>query len=457
MMRSLFEDQAISVGELCRRIRQALYQRFPSPVRVLGEVSKCRMSDGHAYFSLKDNQGLVDCVCFRSTAERLRVRWPLTDGVAVEVTGRVDIYERTSRYQLVVDDVMPVGQGALHLEFEALKERLRREGLFEQSRKRPIPAFIRDVAIVTSERGAALQDFLTTCRRRGAHVRVTLVHAPVQGGAAAPALARAIRTAGLAKVDVVVVARGGGSLEDLWAFNTEIVARAIVACGRPVISAIGHETDFTIADFVADRRAATPTAAAEFVAREREALLERIAQSEGRLQRALVRVVRSNHAAWSGAQRRLARGAVRAVAERVQRLDDLRTRLAGRDPRRRARSWRQRIEAAAARLGPAQRRSAGTQRHVLDSARAELRIRMLAAVRDRGATLGVLAARLAALGPRQTLERGYAIVYDSSGSVLSDARRADAGERIEVELHAGWLGAIIEAKRERNEKDDRTG
>ncbi|MDQ6780412.1 MAG: exodeoxyribonuclease VII large subunit [Candidatus Eremiobacteraeota bacterium] len=457
MMRSLFEDQAISVGELCRRLRQALYQRFPSPLRVLGEVSKCRMSDGHAYFSLKDNQGLVDCVCFRSTAERLHVRWPLADGVAVEVTGRVDIYERTSRYQLVVDDVMPVGQGALHLEFEALKERLRREGLFEQSRKRAIPAFIRDVAIVTSERGAALQDFLSTCRRRGAHVRVTLVHAPVQGAAAAPALARAIRLAGKAKVDVVVVARGGGSLEDLWAFNTEIVARAIVACGRPVITAIGHETDFSIADFVADTRAATPTAAAEFVAREREALLERIAQSEGRLQRALVRVVRSGRAAWSGAQRMLTRSAARSITERVQRLDDLRTRLAGGDPRRRARGWRQRIEAAAARLGTTQRRNMRMQHQAFESARSELRNRMLAAASTRGATLGVLTARLAALGPQQTLERGYAIVYDSTGGVLSDARRASAGDRIEVELRAGWIGAIIEAKRENNEKDDRTG
>jgi len=337
MMRSLLEAQAISVGELCRRMRQALRQFFPAAVRVVGEVSQCRVAGGHIYFALKDSQGLVDCVCFRSAAEKLRVTFPLADGVAVEVEGRVDIYERSSKYQILVDDVVLVGKGALHLEFELLKERLRREGLFAEERKRPIPAFIRDVAIVTSQNGAALQDFLTACRRRGAHVRVKVVHAPVQGASAAPALVRGIRLAGGMDVDVVVVARGGGSLEDLWAFNTEIVARAIVACRRPVISAIGHETDYTIADFVSDMRAATPTAAAEFVAREREALLVRIAADESRLRRGLLRVVDGTRSQYALTVRTVRRAGAILLASRVQRLDETTTGLWRCDPRRHGR------------------------------------------------------------------------------------------------------------------------
>jgi len=453
MMRSLFEVPAISVGELCRRIRQALHQQFPSAVRVLGEISKCRVIDGNVYFSLKDSQGLIDCVCFRSTAEQLRVKLPLGDGVAVEIDGRVDIYDRNSKYQLMVEDIVLVGKGALHLEFELLKERLRREGLFEDARKRPIPAFIRDVAIVTSKNGAALQDFITTCKRRGAHVRISVVHAPVQGFAAAPALSRAIRLAGNMPVEVVVVARGGGSIEDLWAFNSEIVARAIAACARPVISAVGHETDFTIADFVADRRVATPTAAAEFVAREREALLERITVNEGRLRRSLARSTRGMGFRLVTALRDLRRTGLSLWGVRSQRADEIVGRLSRCDPRRRIEIWRRRSQTAAVRLPVVELRLLHTQEAAFTAASAALKERCAATIAARGNKLGLFEARLATLGPRQTLQRGYAIVYDKRGAVLSEAAKADRGDAIEVELRSGWLSAAVTAKRDENEKN----
>ncbi|HLW37491.1 MAG TPA: exodeoxyribonuclease VII large subunit [Candidatus Eremiobacteraceae bacterium] len=455
MMRGLFETPAISVGELCRRIRRALQQHFPTAVRVVGEVSKCRVVDGNVYFSLKDTQGLIDCVCFRSAAERLRIQLPLADGLAVEIDGRVDIYDRKSAYQLIVEDIVPVGTGALHLEFEMLKERLRREGLFEQQRKRPIPAFIRDVAIVTSASGAALQDFVKTCRRRGAHVRVSLVHAPVQGAAAAPALARAIRAAGRMAVDVVVVARGGGSIEDLWAFNTELVARAIVASAVPVISAVGHETDSTIADFVADLRAATPTAAAEFVAREREALLERIAASEARLGRALVRTTRATRVQLVALLRDLRRAGSNVNSFWTQRLDDLATRFARCDPRRHIVSWKRRALAAETRLPIVQARLLQGRQAAAAAAGAALQGRFVRSALARSNNLGLLEARLATLGPKQTLQRGYAIVYDANGAVLKNVAATRRGDAIGVEMNSGWLAATVNAKRERHEKDSR--
>ena len=299
MMRTLFEAPAITVGELCRRIKFAIDAAFPERVHVTGEISKCMVAgSGHVYFVLKDREGIVNCVCFRGTAATLAMTFPLDDGVAVEIFGRVSTYSARGQFQLIVDDVVRLGRGALFRRFELLKERLAREGLFDETRKRAIPEFVQRVAVVTSRDAAALQDFLTTCRRRGAHVAVTLVHAPVQGAFAARAVASAIRYAGSLDVDVVVVTRGGGSIEDLWAFNTEAVARAIVQCGRPVISAIGHETDVTIADFVADRRAATPTAAAELVSPDRAKLLAQLTACERRMQRCVARAATSAKDRW---------------------------------------------------------------------------------------------------------------------------------------------------------------
>ncbi|MDQ6766388.1 MAG: exodeoxyribonuclease VII large subunit [Candidatus Eremiobacteraeota bacterium] len=454
-MRSLFDAPAISVGELCRRIRTALRGQFPASVRVLGEISKCRTIEGNTYFTLKDREGLIDCYCFRDTASQLHVKLPLEDGSAVEVAGFVDIYERKSAYQLRVTDIIPVGKGALYLAFEQLKAKLDREGLFAAARKRPIPRFIRDVAIVTSRNAAALQDFLTTCRRRGAHVRVWLLHTPVQGPSSAPELARAIVAAGRLRVDVVVVARGGGSIDDLWAFNTEQVARAIARCAKPVISAIGHETDVTIADFVADKRAPTPTAAAEFVAQEREMLLGRITSAQVRLQRALLRWIAAPRLHFDRVRLGLQRAAEGALSARAQRIDDLASLLGRGDPRRRIALWQDRTQDASERLrvlgsrGVAQRaREAAALSRRLSEAFSQS-----AAQRER--RLDVAAATLHALAPRRTLQRGYAIAYDANGAVLTDSAAVRLGERIGVELKTGWLGALVSEKKDEYGKNGR--
>jgi exodeoxyribonuclease VII large subunit len=455
MMHSLFDVPAISVGELCRRIKTALRGQFPSSVRVLGEISGCRTFDGNTYFTLKDREGLIDCYCSRDNAAQLHVKLPLADGTAVEVTGFVDIFERKSAYQLRVTDIIPVGKGALYLALEQLKSKLDREGLFDASRKRPIPSFIRDVAVVTSRNAAALADFVTTCKRRGAHVRIRLLHAPVQGAAAAPELARAIIAAGKLPVDVVVVARGGGSIEDLWAFNTEQVARAIAACAKPVISAVGHEIDMTIADYVADFRAATPTAAAEFVAQERDALLVRITHAQTRLQRALLRGVAAPRAAYERTLRDLQQTAASMLSNRTQRLDDAAGLLGRCDPRRRISQWQERTRVASARLRVLGSRAIAQR--VLETSVAGRRLSE-GFVRDaarRARMLDVAAAKLQMLGPRQTLQRGYAIAYDASGTVLVDSKGARIGENIGVELKSGWLGARVTHKKDDNGKDGR--
>lgn len=453
MMRSLFEAQAISVGELCRRIRRTLRGQFPAPVRVLGEISRCKQVAGHVYFSLKDREGFIDCICFESTARQLRVQLPLDDGLAVEVDGFVDIWEPKSTYQLRVTDIMPVGQGALHVAFERLKATLDAEGLFAQARKRAIPAFIRDVAIVTSKDAAVLADFVSTCKRRGAHVRISVVHAPVQGAAAAPALARAIAAAGRLPVDVVVVARGGGSMEDLWAFNTELVARAIADSPKPVISAVGHEIDWTIADFVADKRAATATAAAEFVAQEREALLARVAAAEIRLRRLLDRAAKAPGPVVLRALVGLRRAAIGLLAAREQKLEDLATALSRSDPRRQIRLWRERAAAAALRLPILGVRALQAKRARAAAAELNLSTGLTNVVKSRAGQLRLAAAQLGALGPRQTLQRGYAIVYDAKGAVLTSSAKVGIGENIGVELKLGWLDATVKSKKDDHGKD----
>lgn len=447
MMRSLFEAPAISVGELCRRIRIALRQRFPSPVRVVGEISKCTRNDGHFFFALKDAEGLIQCVLFRDDAVKLGMQAPLIDGLAVEVAGLVDVYKPRSAYQIVVQDIVPVGRGALYVEFERLKERLRNEGLFEEDRKRPIPSFISEVAIVTSKATAALQDFLTVSRRRGAYVRITVVPAPVQGAAAAPALARAIRRAGRLPVDVVVVARGGGSPEDLWAFNTEVVARAIVACEKPVLTAIGHQTDVTIADFVADRSVPTPTAAAELVAKERAALLERIALSEQRMQRSLLRVLDATRAHFDRASRGVQRAGRRVYELRAQRFNELEAQLRRCDPRRQLDAWRGRTHQAVLRLPVVFNRLLSSASRKNEQITLQLHDCARRLMSERQRELELIDAKLQTLGPRQTLRRGYAIAYDAKGSILTDASSTRVGERIGVELHNGWLGAQVQEKR----------
>ena len=402
------ETPPLTVTQFARAVEGALRREFPLAVRVTGEVTGAytQPESGHTYFSLKDALSVVKCVCWATSEAAPYIRDVCTEGAAIEVLAEVRTYPKRGEYQLSTLEAVPVGRGRLFRLFEQLKAKLQAEGLFSEERKRPIPSFVRDVAIVTSRDGMALQDFVKTSRARGAHVRITLVHAPVQGEAAAPLLAAAIRRAGRLDVDAVVVARGGGSLEDLWAFNTETVARAIVACAKPVISAVGHEGDFTIADFVADLRVATPSMAAVLVAGERAKLLERLDDLTARLSRVL--------------RQTLAYGS--------QRLDDAFGGLRRNDPRRRLEELRRRTRDAAA-----------TLRQVFARYREELRGRLAAA-----------SAALNALGPSRTLARGYAIVFDEQGRVVTDAARTRVGQEVDIELRAGRLGASITRKDEKS-------
>lgn len=396
------EDQALSVSELSRRIARGVAQTFPQPVRVVGEVSKFMLArSGHAYFDLKDAHAVLRCICWASDVQRLDVAVPIADGVAIEALGDVQTYALRSEYQLCVRTATVAGLGDLHRQFEALKARLAADGLFDAARKRPIPQFVREVALVTSKDGAVLHDVVSTCEKQGAHVTITVIDTPVHGSASAPSIARAIEFAGRLPVDVVIVARGGGSLEDLWAFNTELVARAVARCARPVISAVGHETDVTICDFVADERAATPTAAAARVSGDRTAWLQAI----GDRLKALARAFKS------------------IVGERAQRLDLAARMLSERSPQRRLQNARERLARA----------------------RKELRRNSREAMTRRRERFAGIAARLAAVGPQRTVERGYAIVRARDGAIVSDASQARVGQRLDVSLRRGRLDVEVES------------
>src|SRR6266851_5424661 len=312
-----------SVSELTREIKAVIEGRFPS-VLVKGEVSNLRApGSGHVYFTLKDAEACLDAVLFRTEARRLKFQ--VQNGLSLVARGRLSLYEPQGRYQLVCDSVEPLGAGALQIAFEQLKERLEREGLFAQERKRRLPYLPRRIAVVTSPGGAAVHDFLRVLHRRFPNLPVLIVPARVQGEGAAQEIARGIVRAGKQpRVDVVVVARGGGSLEDLWAFNEEVVARALYACPVPTVSAVGHEVDVTIADYCADVRSPTPTAAAELLAPVKAELLADVAQRKARLLRALRGQIERKKAQLD--KMRIA-DPRRLIGDRKLRLDRLRQRL----------------------------------------------------------------------------------------------------------------------------------
>jgi len=319
----------LTVTELTRRVKALLEKQIGS-VRVVGEVSNLRVpKSGHAYFTLKDSGSQVNVVLFRRYAESLR--FDLKDGLEVVVHGDVSVYEPRGEYQIVAVAVDPKGLGALQLAFEQLREKLRKEGLFEQSRKRPIPFLPRRIGVVTSITGAAVRDVCQIVMRRFPRASILIHPAKVQGEGAAEEVAEAIRRMNrIGGIDVLIVGRGGGSLEDLWAFNEEPVARAVAASRIPVVSAVGHETDFTICDFVADLRAPTPSAAAELAVPRLDELLERLDGAARRLRADLGRVFEERRARVDAAAARLdPRRFLRRVFERQQRLDDLGTRMAG--------------------------------------------------------------------------------------------------------------------------------
>jgi exodeoxyribonuclease VII large subunit len=436
--------RALTVSELTDRIQGVLETEFVD-VWVEGEVSNLKLAtSGHVYFSLKDEQAQLRAVVWKTDARLLRFR--PKDGLKVVARGTLRVYPPRGEYQLSVQVLEPLGKGSLQQAFEELKERLGREGLFDPARKRPLPMLPRRIGVVTSPTGAVLRDILRVLRSRYANLEVLVYPAPVQGEGAAAEIAHGIRVLNrIGGLDVIVLARGGGSLEDLWAFNEEAVARAIAGSRVPTISAVGHETDFTIADFVADLRAPTPSAAAERVVQAKEELAARIRSLEGRRDAALrLRLARVRTRVEAAAANRVfaaERGRLRVQAQRVdEMLRRAETGLVRRLERGRegARRLGERLEAF--RLD----RQVKARRERLGRYVDRLLALFRAQADRRRAALGRVAASLDGLSPLAVLGRGYALVWDESGQrLLREAAEVDAGDLLRIRLHRGALRATV--------------
>jgi exodeoxyribonuclease VII large subunit len=429
------------VTELVRAARLALETRF-GDVRVEGEVSGCRKSGpGHLYFCLKDGEAQIDCVLFSREANRLRI--PLADGQLVRCRGRLTIYEGRGKFQFSVVAIEPAGAGLLALAFEELKRKLAAEGLFAPERKRALPFLPRRIGVVTSPSGAVIRDIVRVAHRRFP-VPILLAPTPVQGEGAALSIAAALRAlAAVPDVDVVILARGGGSAEDLWCFNDEGLARVIAACRVPVVSGVGHETDFTIADFVADRRAPTPSAAAEICVPVAADLLLETQVLGRRLARAALGEVRSGRLLLERLHRRLPPPR-RLVEQRRQALDELAARggaalRAG--VRRRSENLRA-IEARLMRAHP-QRRIAD-QRAALALLERRLGTAAAARIGGRHRALEALAAKLATLSPLSVLDRGYSLARRPDGAVVTQASGMQPGEPLQVVFRDGEVATRVE-------------
>jgi exodeoxyribonuclease VII large subunit len=440
--------RVLTVSALTGLIKESLEARFGG-VWVEGEISNLRVhGSGHVYFTLKDEGAQIRAVLFRSRVRRLR--FEPADGLAVLAFANLDVYPVRGEYQLVCELLEPKGLGALQLAFDQLKARLAAEGLFDAARKRPLPAFPRRVGLITSPTGAVARDFLRVLTRRFAGVHVLIHPVRVQGETAAAEIVEALhelnRRGGF---DVVVLARGGGSLEDLWAFNEEAVARAIAASKIPVISAVGHETDFTIADFVADLRAPTPSAAAELVVREKAQLAVQLAGLGERLRQAGRRRVRrlADRVAELG-RRRVLVDATRPLRDAARRADELGVRLGRAMARRRADAGR-RVARAGQALRPAllvtPLRHAGRLLVQLDRRLAQ---GGTAAVAARRREVTALAGRLDGLSPLAVLARGYSVCTLPSGAVVRRAEQVQAGQPVSVRLARGVLGCRVEDVRD---------
>jgi exodeoxyribonuclease VII large subunit len=392
----------LSVSELLRSVREVLERRFPL-AWIGGEISNFRpASSGHWYFTLKDETAQVDCVMFRGRASALD--WEPAEGMRVEARALVTLYEPRGRFQLNVESMRRAGLGPLYERFLKLKAKLEGEGLFDPKAKRPIPEHPRQIGILTSLQAAALRDVLTTLRRRNPSIPVIVYPVPVQGEGAAAKIAQMLATANArAECDVLLLVRGGGSIEDLWQFNEEAVARAIRASKIPVVVGVGHETDVTIADFAADWRAPTPTAAAEMVSPSRDELLARVGELA----------------------QRASREALRRIEYAMQTVDALARRLV--HPRERLRTSRQLLVQLAARLASATARR-------IDYFDAQIERFM---------------ASLASLNPSAVLERGYSLTRNAQGEVVRDAARVAEGERVTTTLSKGWFESEVRKKGQR--------
>jgi exodeoxyribonuclease VII large subunit len=401
MMRqpSLFPIQSLTVSDISRYLRELMdSDEILRDVWVRGEISNLsRPSSGHIYFTLKDATSALKCVVWKMTAVRIPLM--LQSGMAIEAHGAISVYERDGQYQLYVDAVRMSGEGALYQEFVRLKARLEAEGLFDPDRKRRLPGMPQRIGIVTSPTGAALQDILNVLRRRYPLAEVLISPAPVQGDEAPPALVSAIQLLTDKKVDVILLARGGGSLEDLWAFNDERVVRAVAASSIPVVTGVGHETDFTLSDFAADLRAPTPTAAAELCTPDKAELREGLDVLSSRLGYALQAVVVDSRAG----------------------LMELSHRLANVSPLWLVRNDRQRLDEMASRVDLALHNDLRMQRSRLVG----------------------MQGKLTSLNPFAVLQRGYAIVTDSTGRVVSSIKQTHLSETLEIKVSDGRIQSQV--------------
>jgi exodeoxyribonuclease VII large subunit len=436
------ERRIYTVGELTAAIRATLDAEFRD-VWVSGEISGLKLApSGHYYFTLREREAQIRCVAFRSSHRYWKFR--PQDGLAVLARGRIDVYEARGEYQLLVEMLEPQGLGALQLAFEQLKKKLAAEGLFAAERKRPLPRFPRRIGIVTSPRGAVIADMIHILTRRASGLHIRLFPALVQGDGAIEEICRGIEYFSRMKwPDLLIVGRGGGSLEDLWPFNSESVARAIANCSVPVISAVGHETDVTIADFVADLRAPTPSAAAEIAVPTRAELLDRVNAARAKATQGmryrmvmLERRLRQQgiDRALNVLHRRVGRGLQRVDEQEFGMRERMRATIDARGRTRRG------LEARLKRFDMRPRLAADRRR--METSRGTALQTMRLALARRRAALDQLAAKLSQLSPLRILERGYAIVSNESG-ILKDAAGAPSGSGIHVRLANGELDATV--------------
>ncbi len=433
--------EILTVSELVGRLKRLTEETFDF-VWVEGEISGLRTPpSGHVYFALKDRDALLRAVLFKHQASLLR--FALEEGLQVLCQGRVSVYQARGEVQLVVDAVEPRGAGALALAFEQLRKRLEAEGLFDDERKRELPELPARVAVVTSPSGAAIRDFLKVLHRRDSQVAVAIYPVRVQGPEAAPQMIQALADlAAWGWPQVIVLTRGGGSPEDLWAFNDEALARAIAACPIPVVSAVGHEIDVSISDLVADLRAPTPSAAAELLVANRAELVRRLGALSGRLGRFGAKLISARRVRVTALARALG-DPRRRLADKRLRVDDLLSRaghaLAGGLHRRARQVGRLRERALAARPERRLALALGRQRELAG----RLALAAVAGVRERRAAVRTLESRLRALSPLAVLGRGYALATDAQGQVLRRAGAVQVGDDIRVRLGQGGLRARV--------------
>lgn len=448
-------DSVLTVSQLTRAIGGVLDEHFRG-VWVRGEVGRATYaSSGHVYFTLKDEGSVVPSAIWRSTARGLRFR--VEEGQDVLVHGRIDVYAPRGAYTLIVDRIQPVGEGELRLAFEQLRKRLQAEGLFDEERKKRLPLLPRRVAIVTSPTGAAVRDLVRVMQQRLPGIQLVVVGARVQGAGAADEIAAALLFADArANADVIVVGRGGGSLEDLWAFNEEVVARAVAACETPVVSAVGHETDTSISDLVADVRAATPSHAGELVVPVRGDLASRLDATAGALGRRLRTLV--DHA-WQGvealADRPVLRDPRHLVARRRERLDHLAARLAARSPLSELRRRTAAVAGLAPRLEPPLRRRIREARGRVDDLARRARSAAGRGWERQGERVTALERHLRALSPLAVLGRGYSLTSTEDGAVVRSTAAVGVGDLVTTRLaDGGRFDSRVEAVREPREKEE---